>query len=525
MPKIPLLFFALFIATISSSAQQIQLPELTIHFRIGSSDIDLNYMDNRVALSRVTAALNSQSAPYINSIRIEGYASLDGGYIVNDRLARERAESLKRYIMANSSNHIDPAKISSENIGMDWKQLRSLADADYKLPRRSEVLYIIDNVDARVNVKANTSRKKSLMDLGVKTWYYMYTNYFPLLRTGKAIIIVVEPGTPEEMTHSIGNILNGIEDQHMAIPVAADTLNVEKVAEKVAEKEAEKATEKVTEKVSEKVAEKVTEKIAEKFTEKVVEKIDEKVTEKVAEKVSEKAVEKIEEKVAEKTIEKVTEKIDEKATGKIAEKEAKKATEKVTEKEIGISYGEERKPLFAVKTNLLFDVLSALNVEIEVPIGKRWSVAGEYVFPWWLWEEKQIAFEMLNLNIEGRYWLGSRADKKEMTGWYMGLYAGGGYFDFEWKKRGYQGEFFIATGLSAGYAHTIGKSGNWRMEYGIGVGYLHTNYREYVPKFGSDGEWHLIRQRSGNYTWMGPTKAKVSLVWMINGKKKKGGAR
>ena len=181
-------------------------------------------------------------------------------------------------------------------------------------------------------------------------------------------------------------------------------------------------------------------------------------------------------------------------------------------------------PLFALKTNLLFDAVSALNIEVEIPFGNRWSVSTEYVFPWWLWENRQIAFEMLNFNVEGRLWIGYRAYKKELTGWYMGLYAGGGYFDFEWKDKGYQGEFFIATGLSAGYAHTIGQRGNWRMEYGLGVGIIHINYREYAPRFGSDGEWHLIRQSDGQHFWLGPTKAKVSLVWMINAKNR-GGAR
>ena len=41
------------------------------------------------------------------------------------------------------------------------------------------------------------------------------------------------------------------------------------------------------------------------------------------------------------------------------------------------------KPLFAIKTNLLYDALSAVNLEIEVPVGKRWSVAAEGIFPWW----------------------------------------------------------------------------------------------------------------------------------------------
>jgi hypothetical protein len=97
------------------------------------------------------------------------------------------------------------------------------------------------------------------------------------------------------------------------------------------------------------------------------------------------------------------------------------------------------------------------------------------------------------------------------------LHAGGGYYDFENGKKGYQGEFFT-TGLSGGYAHTISKNGNWRLEYSLSLGYLHTQYREYNPKFGVDDRWHLIRQKSGETSWVGPVKAKISLVWMINRK-------
>ena len=186
----------------------------------------------------------------------------------------------------------------------------------------------------------------------------------------------------------------------------------------------------------------------------------------------------------------------------------------------------ERQPLFAVKTNLLFDVASMLNVEIEVPIGQRWSIAGEYIFPWWLWESEQYAIQSLSANLEGRYWFGKREGKPQLTGWFAGLYAGGGYYDIEWGDKGYQGEFFIAAGLSGGYAHTIGKGNNWRMEYSLGAGYMSTRYREYVPKFGYDDEWHLVRQKSGQYHWIGPTRAKISLVWMLtHGYQKKGGLK
>ena len=102
----------------------------------------------------------------------------------------------------------------------------------------------------------------------------------------------------------------------------------------------------------------------------------------------------------------------------------------------------------------------------------------------------------------------------------MGIYGGAGSYDVEWKTKGYQGEFIIPFGLTGGFAHKISK--NWRQEYSLGIGYMTNKYREYIPqKCEYDDEWHLIRQKSGKSTWIGPTRVKVSLVWMINQKYKK----
>jgi len=177
------------------------------------------------------------------------------------------------------------------------------------------------------------------------------------------------------------------------------------------------------------------------------------------------------------------------------------------------------KPLFAVKTNLLFDVVTAVNLELEVPLGSRFSVLGEYVFPWWLIEHSQYCLQAVNANLELRYWFGNRHWFSPLTGWFAGVYGGFGYYDIEWGDRGYQGEFSLSTGLTAGYAHKIGRRGNFRMEYSLGAGYFNTDYHEYKPVLDKDDDWHLTRLQSGNYTWIGPTRLKVSLVWMLNRKK------
>lgn len=191
-----------------------------------------------------------------------------------------------------------------------------------------------------------------------------------------------------------------------------------------------------------------------------------------------------------------------------------------------------RRPL-ALKTNLLFDLATLLNIEVEMPLSKRWSVCGEWMFPWWLCEKKQRAVEILSGNLEMRYYLkpnyrkqdASLGEHNPLSGWFVGVYGGAGLYDLEWGKEGYQGEFFIATGISAGYVQPLSRS--LSMEYSLGIGYLKTDYRHYEARFSNvDNRWHLIRQQNGSYSWFGPTKIKVSLIWYPHfGGKKRGGKR
>lgn len=173
-----------------------------------------------------------------------------------------------------------------------------------------------------------------------------------------------------------------------------------------------------------------------------------------------------------------------------------------------------RIPVLALKTNLLFDAALMPNVEVEVPLGKRWSLNGELMFPWWKLKGDKYCLQILMGGLEGRYWLGQRERYDVLTGHFLGLYAGGGKYDLQWKRDGYQGEFFIAAGISYGYAHRIAR--NLRLEYNIGVGLLRTDYRYYHAR---DNYQTLLWQENGRYTWLGPTKLKISLVWLLSRKK------
>lgn len=180
----------------------------------------------------------------------------------------------------------------------------------------------------------------------------------------------------------------------------------------------------------------------------------------------------------------------------------------------------DKKMIFAARTNLL---VPALNVGIEVPIKTNWSVGADYYFPWWLARSNKYCMEMLGWFIDGKYWFGkNRTEENKLTGHAIGIYAGAGYYDYQWLDSGNQGEY-VDVGIDYTYAIPVAK-GKLRMEFNIGLGYIHTVARHYTP---TDDYGELIRDpgiRHRKYNFFGPTRASVSFVVPIVVKtKKKGG--
>lgn len=165
----------------------------------------------------------------------------------------------------------------------------------------------------------------------------------------------------------------------------------------------------------------------------------------------------------------------------------------------------------AVKTNLLYDLGTALNFELEFPLGKNFSVMFEDVCPWWKWgpNDKKYCFQIWSMGVEPRWWFRRDNRRDYLSGHFAGVYGMSGKYDLQWDtKLCYQGEFWSA-GLTYGYAMPVCKWMN--MEFSASVGYLRSDYRHYQPDSGYD---HLYRDKynAGTASWFGPTKLKVSLV-------------
>lgn len=173
---------------------------------------------------------------------------------------------------------------------------------------------------------------------------------------------------------------------------------------------------------------------------------------------------------------------------------------------------EEAVQRLAIKTNLLYDAILMPSLEVEYRINDRWSVNLEGDMAWWKNDGKHKYYQLATISPEGRYWFKTR---KPWHGHYIGLFGGFTWYDLENGKRGYKGEAEMA-GLSYGYMWPIGK--RISLETGVGVGFLHTRYEEYLPL-----EGHYVYQQTKQTNYFGPLKLKLALVWRLWNEKKKGG--
>lgn len=168
----------------------------------------------------------------------------------------------------------------------------------------------------------------------------------------------------------------------------------------------------------------------------------------------------------------------------------------------------------AIKTNLLYDAVLMPSLEVEYRIDNRWSINLEGEVAWWSNKTDHKYYQIATISPEGRYWFKAR---KPWHGHYVGAFVGGGWYDLENGDRGYRGELWMA-GLSYGYMFPIGRC--LSLETGIGVGFLHTKYKEYLPVDG-----HYVYQQTSRTNWLGPVKLKFALVWRLWDINRKGGAR
>ncbi|WP_280672879.1 MULTISPECIES: DUF3575 domain-containing protein [unclassified Dysgonomonas] len=147
-----------------------------IYYRVNRTEIDSGYMGNAKTLSLIKKIFAKKTLEKDDFIVITSTASPEGGFDNNQRLAKERALSLRNYIM-----QINP-RIKDNQVIMlphaeDWDGLKEMIEKDKDVPARSQLLYILNS-----NL-SDESKKLRIMKIGRgKPYGYLLKNILPHLR-------------------------------------------------------------------------------------------------------------------------------------------------------------------------------------------------------------------------------------------------------------------------------------------------------------------------------------------------------
>lgn len=402
MRKLLTSIFALFAIIITTYGQtQIQTDSLKVYFKVNLSDFDSSLGENAASMDlfidKIRAAMQSGELDHID---VYGYASPDGPWSINERLAHKRSEVIVDYIIKHAGISAD--KVNNLWGGIAYDELRCLVTADTNIPDRDVVLEILNDDSLGVyEGKGVDRRKQRLMALsGGRPYKWLLRNVFPKLRYSFAIAVSFKPEIPEVDTAAV------------VVP------------------EPEPATE-------------------------VIDTVI----------------------MVEDTVAPLPAPVE--------------ATLEV-----------KPRHLLALKTNLLYYGALMPNLELEYLFNDHWSVAIEGNIAWWGKYARNRSYRLAEIDAEVRRWIKPR---EPWHGFYVGAFAGGGWYDLLKDSPGYYGEGGMA-GLSVGYMWPVSR--NLSFEAALGAGYLYSRYKEYEP---IDG--HHVYQRTKALHYAGPLKAKFSIVW------------
>ena len=185
----------------------------------------------------------------------------------------------------------------------------------------------------------------------------------------------------------------------------------------------------------------------------------------------------------------------------------------------------EKSTYWALKSNLLYDAALVPNIGAELILPKGWSVTGSWEYAWW--NTPSWYWRVYGGELALRKWFG-RIAERPLTGHHVGLYTQALTYDFLVGGRGYQSgdpgqDLFdrasYAVGLEYGYSYPL--TTNLHLDFVLGMGYQGGKYNVYSHQ-DDCYVWEGTKRRS----FVGPTKAEVSLVWLLKRhtiKSKKGG--
>ena len=401
------------------SAQERVEKRYSIFFRVGRSEIDLSYLENRHVVETMIHDIQTtlQSANFTpDSLLIYASTSPEGSLQLNKWLAKSRANTAKEFIL-NALPELSKADIRLESRTNDWSGLIQTFRSESTLPYHDEVLKVLTDP----SIEDKEAALKSMPEV----YDYIKHNLLHKMRTATVTICVI-----------------GEEDEFVATPVETADKKVTPEAEQTAENAVDQTTEQ-----------------------------------------------------------------QEESSGIPSETVTENPSEPQSADETDST---DKKPFYmGIKNNMLYDMAIIPNIGVEFYLGGNFSVVANWMYSWWKSDTIAWYWRTYGGDLAVRYWFGNASRKKPLQGHHLGLYGQIITYDFEIGNKGILADKWSWTGgLEYGYSVPVAKRLN--IDFTIGGGFHQGLYDEYLP---IDG--HYVWQATKRRVFIGPTKAEISLVWLL----------
>lgn len=176
---------------------------------------------------------------------------------------------------------------------------------------------------------------------------------------------------------------------------------------------------------------------------------------------------------------------------------------------------EPKHSFVSVSTNLLCDAVLIPNLGLEFNIYDNWTLSVNGMWAWWTKQDISWFWRIYGGEVAVKKYFGRRSLNRSMTGHHLGVYGQVLSYDFEVGHFGRMSpDLSHGAGFEYGYSFPI--SNVFNIDLSLGVGYIGGRLYEYV-----ENEGHYVWRATMQQLWFGPTKASVSLVWLIDSKKKR----
>lgn len=151
--------------------------EAHLEYAVGNGKVDPNFKDNLAEIQKITNLVNqlsSNASEYtVKDITLKGYASPDGGYATNEKLAMERTGSLKILVKNALKDGNIPIETSYE--AEDWDGVAAFVE-NSSLDKKAEILDIVRGT------LAPDQKEKKLKASYPAQWKALKDECFPALR-------------------------------------------------------------------------------------------------------------------------------------------------------------------------------------------------------------------------------------------------------------------------------------------------------------------------------------------------------